>query len=274
MSGEANEGRKGKIYLVGMGPGNLDGMTPAAAEAVRRSDVLCGYTLYIDLLESHFPGKEIITTPMRQEILRCQLALQKAEEGKTVAMLCSGDAGIYGMAGPVLSLADGSGTEIEIVPGVTAAISGAALLGAPLMNDFCVISLSDLLTPWETIEKRLRCAGEGDFSIAVYNPRSKKRADHLRRACDILLETRKPDTVCGWVRNIGREGQEAHVTTLSELRDAELDMFSTVFIGSSETRNIGGRMVTPRGYRTGNHDADGAENKDVCGENLSGEDSL
>ena len=274
MSGKANEGRKGKIYLVGMGPGNMDGMTPAAQEAVRRSDVLCGYTLYIDLLESRFPGKEIITTPMRQEIRRCSLALQKAAEGKTVSVLCSGDAGIYGMAGPVLSLASGSGTEIEIVPGVTAAISGAALLGAPLMNDFCVISLSDLLTPWETIEKRLRCAGKGDFSIAIYNPRSTKRTDHLKRACDILLETRKSDNVCGWVRNIGREGQEAHVTTLSELRDAELDMFCTAFVGSSETRNIGGRMVTPRGYRAENRDTGNAENRNVRGENASGEESV
>lgn len=138
--------------------------------------------------------------------------------------------------------------EIEVVAGVTAALSGAAVLGAPLMHDFCVISLSDLLTPWETIERRLRCAAEGDFAVCIYNPCSKKRRDHLRRACDILLDVKSPDTVSGWVRNIGREGQEMKILTLGELRDEELDMFTTVFVGSSKTRRIGGRMVTPRGY--------------------------
>ncbi len=239
----------GKLFLVGMGPGNPEHMTLAAEAAILQSDVLCGYTVYLQLLGDRYPDKETYTTPMRQELERCRWAVDRAAEGKTVAMLCSGDAGIYGMAGPVLELSKDRNVEVEAVPGITAAVSGAAVLGAPLMNDFCVISLSDLLTPWETIEKRLRCAAMGDFSLVLYNPRSRKRPEHLTRACDILLEYRSPDTVCGWVRNIGREGQEAHVTTLMELRRAEVDMFTTVFVGSAATREIAGRMVTPRGYQ-------------------------
>ena len=164
-------------------------------------------------------------------------------------MICSGDAGVYGMAGPILQMAeDFPEVEIEIIPGVTAALAGAAVLGAPLMHDFAVISLSDLLTPWPVIEKRLDCAGAGDFVLCLYNPMSKKRRDHLRRACDILLKHRSGDTVCGWVKNIGREGQEHRLLTLAELREEQVDMFTTVFIGSQSTREISGRMVTPRGY--------------------------
>ena len=238
----------GKIYLVGIGPGRAEDRTPAAEAAIRRADVLCGYTLYLDLLKECFPEKEVYTTPMKHELERCRWAAEQAAAGRTVAMLCSGDAGIYGMAGPVLQMAEAAGVEVEIVPGITAAVSGAALLGAPLMNDFCVISLSDLLTPWETIEKRLRCAAEGDFAVVLYNPASKKRTEHLRRACDILLESKKEDTVCGWVRNIGRDGEEKHLTTLGKLKEEKLDMFCTVFVGAGSTRNIGGKMVTPRGY--------------------------
>lgn len=153
------------------------------------------------------------------------------------------------MAGPILQLAEElDGVEVEVVPGVTAALSGAAVLGAPLMHDFCVISLSDLLTPWEQIENRLRCAAQGDFSICLYNPASGKRPEHLRRACSILLEYKSPDTVCGWVRNIGRGGQSSQILKLSQLQEARLDMFTTVFVGSSTTREISGKMVTPRGY--------------------------
>ena len=236
----------GKLYLVGMGPGAPEHMTPAAEEALRRADVLCGYTTYLELLKDRFPGKETYTTPMTKELERCRWAIRRAEAGASVAMLCSGDAGVYGMAGPVLEL--GRDTDIAVIPGITAAQSGAAVLGAPLMNDYCVISLSDLLTPWQTIENRLRCAAHGDFSIVLYNPMSRKRPDHLRRACGILLETKAPGTVCGWVRNIGRPGQESEITTLAALRDAELDMFCTVFIGCAATKIIDGRMVTPRGY--------------------------
>lgn len=239
-----------KLFLVGIGPGDAAGMTQAARTALEQSEVLCGYTVYLDLVKAQFPDKETYTTPMTRELERCQWAIDRALQGKTVAMLCSGDAGVYGMAGPVLELAEGKDVEIEVVPGVTAALSGAAILGAPLMHDFCVISLSDLLTPWETIARRLRCAAAGDFSIALYNPRSKKRPDHLRRACEILLEEKRPDTVCGWVKNIGRTGECAGLTTLGELGALELDMFTTVFIGASTTKNVDGRMVTPRGYRT------------------------
>lgn len=239
-----------KLFLVGIGPGSVDGMTQAAKAALEQSEVLCGYTVYLDLVRQQYPDKETYTTPMTRELERCRWAIDRAAEGKTVAMLCSGDAGVYGMAGPVLELAEGKDIEIEVVPGVTAALSGAAILGAPLMHDFCVISLSDLLTPWEVIERRLRCAAAGDFSIALYNPRSKKRPDHLRRACEILLEEKSPDTVCGWVKNIGRPGQCHGLATLKDLGSLELDMFTTVFIGASTTKNVNGRMVTPRGYRT------------------------
>ena len=239
-----------KLFLVGIGPGDADGMTKAAKAALEQSEVLCGYTVYLDLVRQQYPDKETYTTPMTRELERCRWAIDRAAEGKTVAMLCSGDAGVYGMAGPVLELAEGKDIEIEVVPGVTAALSGAAILGAPLMHDFCVISLSDLLTPWAVIERRLRCAAAGDFSIALYNPRSKKRPEHLRRACEILLEEKSPDTVCGWVKNIGRPGQCHGLTTLKDLGSLELDMFTTVFIGASTTKNVDGRMVTPRGYRT------------------------
>ena len=238
-----------KLFLVGLGPGSREQMTLQALQALEASDVLVGYTVYIDLVKGWYPDKETYTTPMTQELERCRWALETAQSGKTVSMLCSGDAGVYGMAGPVLELSvEFPEVEIEVVPGATAALSGGAVLGAPLMHDFCVISLSDLLTPWATIEQRLRCAGEGDFSICLYNPSSKKRRDYLRRACDILLESRSGDTVCGWVRMIGREGQQKAILTLSELREAELDMFTTVFIGNSTTRRVGECMVTPRGY--------------------------
>ncbi len=238
-----------KLYVVGLGPGGAEYMTEEARAALARADVLVGYTVYLDLVRDMFPDKEIFTTPMRQEIERCRRALEMASGGKTVAMLSSGDAGVYGMAGLILEMSgEFPEVEIEVVAGVTAALSGAAALGAPLMHDFCVISLSDLLTPWETIKRRLRCAAEGDFAVCIYNPCSKKRRDHLRRACDILLDVKSPDTVSGWVRNIGREGQEMKILTLGELRDEELDMFTTVFVGSSKTHRIGDRMVTPRGY--------------------------
>jgi precorrin-3B C17-methyltransferase len=240
----------GVLYVVGMGPGKIEGMTLEAKQAMEASTVICGYTVYVDLLRDTYPDKEYVTTPMRQEVERCRMALDAAQAGKTVAMVCSGDAGIYGMSGLIYELlAEYSDVEIVVVPGITAAISGAAVLGAPLMNDFCVISLSDLMTPWGVIEKRLHGAGAGDFAIALYNPMSHKRVDHLSKACDILLQYRSPDTICGFVRNIGRDQQESQLLTLSELRDATVDMFTTVFIGNSQTRDLRGRMVTARGYQ-------------------------
>ena len=240
----------GKLYVVGVGPGDPAQMTEEARMALERADLLCGYTAYVELLAPLFPDKETYTSGMLREIDRCRHALASAQEGKTVAMVCSGDAGVYGMAAPILELLpEYDNVEVQIVAGVTAALSGAAALGAPLGHDFCVISLSDLLTPWEVIEKRLRCAGEGDFVIALYNPSSKRRAEHLRRACDILRESRRADTLCGVVRSIGRDGQEKRFLTLAELRETEVDMVTTVFIGSSATKAVGGYMVTPRGYR-------------------------
>ena len=238
-----------KLYGVGLGPGGREYMTGEARAALEEAELLCGYTVYIDLIRADYPDKEVLATPMTQEIERCRMAVEAAESGKTVAMVCSGDAGVYGMAGLIYETAgENSPVEIVVVPGITAALSGAAVLGAPLIHDFAVISLSDLLTPWETIEKRLRAAGEADFCICLYNPSSKKRADYLKRACGILLESRDPQNACGWVKNIGREGQESRVMTLSELMEEKVDMFTTVFIGNSSTRVMGGKLVTPRGY--------------------------
>ena len=224
-------------------------MTFEAIQAMKDSDLIVGYGVYIDLVRPLFPEKEFLTTPMKQEVERCRMAVEAACAGRTVAMISSGDAGVYGMAGPVLELAEGKDVEVEVVAGVTAALSGGAVLGAPLTHDFAVISLSDLLTPWEKIEKRLDAAASADFCIAIYNPSSHKRADYLQKACDILLRHKAPETVCGTVRNIGREGECCAIMTLQELRDTMVDMFTTVFIGNSQTKNIGGRMVTPRGYK-------------------------
>jgi len=238
-----------KVYAVGIGPGGEEFFTQEAKAALERADVIAGYTVYVDLVRDMFPGKEFFTTPMKQEIERCRWAIETACSGKTVAVVCSGDAGVYGMAGLMIELADQyDDVEIEVVAGVTAANSGAAVLGAPLGHDFCLISLSDLLTPWELIEKRLHCASEADFAICLYNPRSKKRADYLQKACNIMMEHKSPDTICGWVKNIGREGQEYNIVKLSELENEPVDMFTTVFIGSATTKVIARRMVTPRGY--------------------------
>ncbi len=238
------------LFVVGIGPGGVEFMTEQARSAMEKADVLCGYTVYIDLVAPLFPGKETYTSPMKQEIERCRWALETAQKGKDVAFICSGDAGVYGMAGLLLQLAPKyPEVDIQVVAGVTAALSGGAVLGAPLGHDFCVISLSDLLTPWNVIEKRLRCAAWGDFCLCLYNPSSRKRAGYLQKACQILMEEGKsPETVCGWVRNIGREGQCAKVLSLQELEKEQLDMFTTVFIGSSSTQAINGCMVTPRGY--------------------------
>ena len=239
-----------KISIVGMGPGREEMMTGQALAALEEADVLIGYTVYLDLLDERFAGKEKISTPMRQETERCRLCFEEAARGNRVAMVCSGDAGIYGMASLIYEIGEGyEETEIEVVPGITAASAGAAVLGAPLNHDFCVISLSDLLTPWEQIERRLRAAAEGDFAIALYNPSSHKRKDHLRNACRVLLEQIGPERPCGFVRNIGRDGTESGLCTLEELKDHQADMFTTVFIGNSRSRVIRGKLVTPRGYR-------------------------
>jgi len=245
------------IYIVGMGPGKQEMMTGEARKALEISEVIVGYTVYVELLREHFPDKEFATTPMRQEIERCRLCFDLAAQGKTVAMVCSGDAGVYGMAAPMFELwpeyekkAGYEDIDLQVVAGITAANSGAALLGAPLNHDYCVISLSDLLTPWEVIEKRLQAAIQGDFSMAIYNPSSHKRKDYLQKACDIMLAAGAAcDRACGYVENIGRENEKATVLTLQELREAEVNMFTTVFIGNSESMIQNGRLITKRGYR-------------------------
>ena len=237
------------LYVVGLGPGGSRWMTWEARAALEQAEVLCGYTVYLDLIRGEFPDKEYFSTPMTQEIERCRAALERARSGRTTALVCSGDAGVYGMAALVYEVSrDYPPIEIEVVPGITAACGGAAVLGAPLTHDFAVVSLSDLMTPWETIENRLRPAARADFVLCLYNPSSRSRADYLQRACDILLEEKSPDTVCGYVRNIGRAGEEAHTCTLAQLRETQVDMFTTVFVGNRQTCLIGGKMVTPRGY--------------------------
>lgn len=242
----------GKIEIVGFGPGDAGNMTEQCKNCLQTADVIVGYTGYTKLLRPLFPDKAYHETGMMQEVERCRRAIELAGEGNTVCVVSSGDSGVYGMASLLFELAaDTPDIAIEVIPGVTAAVSGAALLGAPIGHDFAVISLSDLLTPWEVIEKRVRAAATGDFAICIYNPGSKKRAGHLRDACDILLESIPADRLCGIARNIGRDQQSISLVTLGELREMEADMAETVFIGNSQTRNIGGRMVTPRGYRNG-----------------------
>ena len=240
----------GKVYVIGLGPGAEKEMTYQASTALEKSEVIIGYTVYTGLIRERFPDKKYLSTPMRQEVIRCEMAMDEAMKGRTVAMVCSGDAGIYGMAGLLYEMGQGyPEVELEVVPGITAANGGAAVLGAPLMHDFAVISLSDLLTPWELIEKRLCAAAEADFVICLYNPSSKKRADYLQKACDILLQYRDVGNICGYVKNIGREGESYQILSLKELRDTKVDMFTTVFIGNSRTMELNGRMVTPRGYK-------------------------
>lgn len=241
---------KSRLYVVGMGPGREEMMTVEALTVLEQADVILGYTVYLKLLGERFQGKEMISTPMRQEKERCRLAFEEAMKGKNTVLICSGDAGIYGMASLMYEIGESyPNIEVVVIPGITAACSGAAVLGAPLNHDFCVISLSDLLTPWEKIEKRLIAAAEGDFAIAIYNPSSHKRRDYLRRACDILLAYLDEEQACGYVENIGREGTRAVTCTLKELRDAEVNMFTTVFIGNSGSEIIDKKLVTKRGYQ-------------------------
>lgn len=240
-----------KIYVVGLGPGGAEHITPKAVDVLKKCHVIVGYTVYIDLIKDDFPGTIFLTTPMRREEERCRLAIEKALEGYTVAMVSSGDAGVYGMAGIMHEIAqEYQGVEVEVIPGITAACSGGALLGSPLGHDFAVISLSDLLTPWEKIETRLELAAQADFVICIYNPASKKRSDYLARASEIIMRYQRGDLPVGIVRNIGREGETSELTTLAGLKELRVDMFTTVIIGNSQTKIINQKMITPRGYQT------------------------
>jgi adenosylcobyric acid synthase len=239
----------GKLWVVGIGPGDIDHMTPAARRAIETAEVVAGYKTYLDLIPELIAGKELLSSGMRQEVERCRLALESAESGRKVALVCSGDAGVYGMAGLVLELLDGRALEVEMVPGVSAVQAAAARLGAPLMHDFAVISLSDLLTPWSLIRQRLEAAGSADLVVALYNPKSRGRTTQIGAAREILLRHRDPRTPVGIVRNACRAGEQVTVTDLVSLPEHEIDMFSLVLIGNRSTGLDGaGRMVTPRGY--------------------------
>lgn len=239
-----------KLYVIGIGPGEYEQMTLKAIHAMEKSEVIIGYTVYVDLVKEHFPGKEFLTTHMKKEVDRCVMAFEEAKKGKVVSMICSGDAGVYGMSGLMYEVGvNYPEVELEIIPGVTAATGGAAVLGAPLIHDFCLISLSDLLTPWEKIEARLLAAAEADFVVCLYNPSSRKRSDYLQKACDLMMQYKSPETVCGIVSYIGRDGEHYEVMDLKTLRDTKVDMFTTVWVGNSQTKEINGKMVTPRGYR-------------------------
>lgn len=240
-----------KIYVIGMGPGNTLDMTPRAKEAIENSDEIIGYSTYIDLVKEHFPSKTFISSGMTREVERCELVLQKALEGKTISLISSGDSGIYGMAGIMLEIVIKSGKQIkvEVIPGITAANAAASVLGAPIMHDFSVISLSDLMTPLELIYKRVDLAAQGDFVICLYNPKSKNRSDYIDKARDIVLKYRKSSTPVGIVRNAGRENQSYDIANLENMLDFEIDMFTVVIIGNSQTYTENGRMITPRGYK-------------------------
>lgn len=240
-----------KLYVVGFGPGGYEHMTVRAVEAIKNAQLVTGYTTYVEMLKEIFPDKTYLSTPMKKEVDRCRLAVEKAMEGIEVAMVSSGDSGIYGMAGIVLQVAEEmqADVDIEVIPGVTAASAAAAVLGAPLMHDTALISLSDLMTPLDLIMKRVDCAGQSDFVICLYNPKSKKRTEYVGMAADILLKYRSADTPVGIVRHAGRSQETSCLTTLGELKSADIDMFSIVVIGNSQTYVKHGKMITPRGYR-------------------------
>ena len=237
-----------KIHVVGIGPGEFDQLTIKAVKTLENTDMIVGYKVYVDLIKDHFSDKQFYSTPMMGEIQRCEQAVEFYRQGMDTAVICSGDAGVYGMASLIYELVDGEDIPVEIIGGVTAACSGAAILGAPLTHDFAVISLSDLLTPIEVIEKRIECAAVSNMCICIYNPSSMKRSGYLRRVCEIILQYQPADLVCGIARNIGRENESYALFTLDEIKDYAADMFTTVFIGNAHTRIINGKMVTPRGY--------------------------
>jgi len=238
-----------KLFVVGTGPGTIENMTARAVDVINKCEIVVGYDFYIDQIRELTGGKKVISTGMTGEVERCTAAINEAINGKNVCVVSGGDAGVYGMAGLVLELAQPyPELEVEIIPGVTAACSAAAILGAPLTHDFAAISLSDRLTDWKIITLRLECAAKSDFIITLYNPASKTRKDYLKKACEIIMEHRLPQTPCGIVRSAGREGESKLILSLGELALYEADMFTTVIIGNSMTKNINGRLITPRGY--------------------------
>ncbi len=241
----------GKLSVVGFGPGSYGDMTIRAADAIKNADIVTGYTTYVNILKEFFPEKEYKATGMLKEVDRCKMAIEDAVSGKTVAMVSSGDSGIYGMAGIIYQLADEMKADIEIetIPGITAASASASILGAPLMHDLAIISLSDLMTPLDLIMKRLDRAADADMIICLYNPKSKGRTEYLNMATDIFLKYRSPETVVGIVKSAGRKDEKHCVIQLKDLKEADVDMFTMVIIGNSQTYESDGRMITPRGYK-------------------------
>jgi precorrin-3B C17-methyltransferase len=239
-----------KIYVVGIGPGGKGDLTPRARQALAESDLILGYRTYIELVADLFPGKQFLASGMKQEVDRCRLALEKALAGQTIALISSGDSGIYGMAGVMLEVVAKAVPKVpvEIIPGVTAVSAAAALAGAPLMHDFAVVSLSDLLTPWEIIRKRIECAALGDFVVCFYNPKSKQRTEQIVAARGILLRYKDSNTPVSIVRNAGREEEHCVLATLETMLEHPIDMLSVVIVGNSRTYIADGKMITPRGY--------------------------
>lgn len=235
-----------KLYVVGIGPGGRGDMTLRALEAIENSHVIAGYNFYIEMLRDIIRGKEVIGTGMHGEIERCMAAIEKVKQGFDTCIISTGDAGLYGMAGPALELSEG--IDVEIIPGVTSSFAAASELGAPIMHDFCTISLSDLLTPWEVIEDRLEYASRGDFVIAVYNPKSVGRKAHLKRAVDIMMKYKSRKTPVGIIKNAGRDGNARIITTLSDIDYDFVDMKTMVIVGNSSTYVKNGHIITPRGY--------------------------
>lgn len=247
------ENNCGKIFIVGIGPGNVDEITPKARNFIDAADVIVGYKTYVKLIEEIIGGKKILASGMRQEIQRAQIAVDEAKKNLNVAVISSGDAGVYGMAGllieMILNLPENLQPKIEIAAGVSALNSAAAILGAPLMHDFAVISLSDLMTPFELIKKRVKLAAEGDFVIALFNPKSKSRVTHINEVQKILLEFRAGSTPVGIVTNAGRVDEHKIISTLENFVDEEINMFTLVLIGNSQTFVKSDYMITPRGYK-------------------------
>lgn len=235
-----------KLYVVGIGPGGREHMTYKAVEVIKSCDSIVGYTPYIEYLGDLVENKELFSTGMKGEIERCKKAIEMVKEGKDTAIISTGDSGLYGMAGPILELADD--IDVEIIPGVTSAFSAAAELGSPIMHDYASISLSDLLTPWEVIENRLEKSAEADFVIAIYNPKSKGRKDHLNKAIEIISKYREGKTPVGIVQNSGRENTKITITTLDNIDYNMVNMLCVLIIGNSNTYIKGNKIITPRGY--------------------------
>ena len=245
--------KRGVLFLAGIGPGDHKTMTNHCIAIFRNCDVIVGYKKYIELAEPFINKQQVISSGMTQEVERCNKAIQEAAKGKRVALISSGDSGVYGMAGLALEIVNKKKMwnrfAIEIIPGVPVIHAAAARLGAPLMNDYAVISLSDLLTPWEVIEKRLHHAAQSDMVVCLYNPKSKKRTTHIQKAKSILLQNRKPDTPVGIARNVGRKGEALTLTTISKMLRYKIDMVTIIIVGNSATHVLNNRMITQRGYK-------------------------